>query len=121
MLARAFDEEDYDLAVEILLSWPLTGNSWSAISTFAFRVLRNVEDKVGSLPTSSTRIATLERLAGSSSLAGRVRSASPGRKRVRTAFFLRCDQHTAENFGRLSHNTKAQNFVDYAVIPNLSE
>ena len=64
MLARSLDEEDYDLAAEILLSWPLTGHSWSAISTFAFWVLRNIEDRVGFLPTASTRIATLERLEG---------------------------------------------------------
>jgi len=64
MLARSLDEEDYDLAAEILLSWPLTGHSWSAISTFAFCVLRNIEDRVGFLPTASTRIATLERLTG---------------------------------------------------------
>jgi len=64
MLARSLDEEDYDLAAEILLSWPLTGEGWSATATFAFRVLRNVEDKVGFLPTSSTRIATLEKLGG---------------------------------------------------------
>jgi hypothetical protein len=64
MLARCLDEEDYDLAAEILLSWPLTDDPWSAVATFAFRVLRKVDDKVGFLPTSSTRIATLQKLQG---------------------------------------------------------
>jgi hypothetical protein len=60
-LARCLDEEDYDLAGEILLTWPLTGNSWSAAAAFGFRVLASVEDQAGFLPTASTRI---QRLAG---------------------------------------------------------
>jgi hypothetical protein len=61
-LARCLDEEDYDLAGEILLAWPLTGRSWSAASVFGFRVLAHIEDQVGFLPASSTHIATLHRL-----------------------------------------------------------
>jgi hypothetical protein len=63
-LARCLDEEDYDLAGEILLAWPLTGRSWSAASVFGFRVLTHVEDQAGFLPASSTRLATLDRLQG---------------------------------------------------------
>jgi hypothetical protein len=33
-----------DLSGEILLSWPLTGRSWSAAAAFAFHVLADVED-----------------------------------------------------------------------------
>lgn len=61
-LARSLDEEDYDLAGELLLAWPLTGRSWSAASVFGFRVLAHVEDQAGFLPAPSTRLATLDRL-----------------------------------------------------------
>lgn len=63
-LARCLDEEDYDLAGEILLTWPLTGNSWSAAAAFGFRVLASVEDQAGFLPTASTRIQRLDGLEG---------------------------------------------------------
>jgi hypothetical protein len=62
MLAKCLDEQDYDLCGEVLLSWPLTGKSWSATSNFAFHVLAHVEDKVGFLPSPSTRIETLQKL-----------------------------------------------------------
>ena len=39
MLARSLDEQDYALSAEILLAWPLTGESWSPAAVFAFRVL----------------------------------------------------------------------------------
>lgn len=63
-LARCLDEEDYDLAGEILLAWPLTGKSWSTASLFGLRVLAGVEDQAGFLPAPSTRLATLNRLEG---------------------------------------------------------
>jgi hypothetical protein len=64
ILARTLDEQDYDLSGEILLSWPLTGKSWSPAAAFAFRVLAHVEDKAGFLPTPSTRIDELKTRAG---------------------------------------------------------
>jgi hypothetical protein len=64
MLARSLDDEDYDLSGEVLLSWPLTGKSWSATAAFAFRVLAQVEDKAAFLPTPSTRIDELNALEG---------------------------------------------------------
>jgi len=63
-LARCLDNQDYDLGGEFLLSWPLTGKSWSAASAFAFRVLAHIEDKAGFLPTSNTRISELKTLEG---------------------------------------------------------
>jgi hypothetical protein len=63
-LARCLDEEDYDLAGEVLLAWPLTGNRWSAAAAFAFRVLARVEDAAGFLPAPSTRLQRLNRLEG---------------------------------------------------------
>lgn len=56
MLARCLDDEDYDLAGELLLAWPLTGKSWSATATFGFRVLSRVEDVAGFLPAPNTRL-----------------------------------------------------------------
>lgn len=64
-LSRCLDEQDYDLGGEVLLSWPLTGESWSATAAFAFRVLARVEDKAGFLPTPGTRISELNELGGS--------------------------------------------------------
>jgi hypothetical protein len=63
-LARCLDDEDYDLGGELLLSWPLTGESWSSAAAFAFRVLARVEDQAGFLPTPATRISELNALEG---------------------------------------------------------
>jgi hypothetical protein len=60
MLARCLDGQDYDLAGEILLAWPLTGKTWSPAATFAFGVLAAVEDKAGFLPTPATRVSELK-------------------------------------------------------------
>jgi hypothetical protein len=64
-LARCLDDDDYDLAGEILLAWPLTGTSWSAGAAFAFHVLAQVEDEAGFLPAPSTRLDRLNALEGS--------------------------------------------------------
>lgn len=63
-LARCLDEEDYDLAGEVLLAWPLTGKSWSAAAAFALRVLTRVEDRAGFLPAPNTRLRRVEKLRG---------------------------------------------------------
>lgn len=63
-LARCLEEEDYDLGGEVLLAWPLTGKSWSAAATFAFRVLAAVEDRAGFLPSAGTRLDRLRELEG---------------------------------------------------------
>src|SRR5262249_49124175 len=49
-LASCLDDEDYDLAGELLLTWPLTGAPWSAAAAFAFQTLALVEDQAGFLP-----------------------------------------------------------------------
>ncbi|MBX6360762.1 MAG: hypothetical protein IRZ03_11855 [Acidobacterium ailaaui] len=64
LLAYCLDQQDYDVAGEILLSWPLTGEPWSPAATFAFRVLAHVEDKTGFLPTPGTRICEIEARSG---------------------------------------------------------
>jgi len=65
MLARCLDDEDYDLGGEVLLNWPLTGNSWSPAAAFAFRVLARAEDEAGMLPAPGVdkeKIKKLERV-----------------------------------------------------------
>jgi hypothetical protein len=63
-LARCLDDQDYDLAGEVLLAWPLTGRSWGATATFGFRVLAHVEDQAGFLPSTGTRLDRLSMLQG---------------------------------------------------------
>jgi hypothetical protein len=61
-LARCLDDQDYDLAGEVLLAWPLTGASWTPGGAFGFRVLARVEDDAGFLPAPSTRLDRAARL-----------------------------------------------------------
>ena len=85
VLVRCLDAQDYDLAGEILLAWPLTGKHWSPIATFAFQVLAEVEDKAGFLPTPTTRLSELEARQGSD----------------RTNYLLATAYHTAYVMGLL--------------------
>lgn len=84
-LAGCLDEEDYDLAGEILMAWPLTGKSWSPASIFAFRVLARVEEIGGVLPALSTRQLRLDKLQGDE----------------RADYFLATAYHTAYVMGLL--------------------
>ena len=59
MLARYIDAEDYDLAGEVLMAWPLTGAAWSPSRAFGFRVLASVEDQVGVLPCGNINVSRL--------------------------------------------------------------
>jgi len=63
-LARCLDEQDYDLGGEVLLTWPLTGRSWSPAAALGFRVLASVEDVAGFLPSAGTRLERLSELEG---------------------------------------------------------
>ena len=64
LLAKCLDEEDYDLAGELLMAWPLMGVHWSASAAFGFRVLARVEDQVGLLPGGTTRANRVNSLEG---------------------------------------------------------
>jgi hypothetical protein len=64
VLARCLEDQDYDLAGEVLLTWPLLNTAWTTSSAFAFQVLKSVEDKAGFLPTPSVRLNRLRRLDG---------------------------------------------------------
>ena len=50
VVARSLLLEDYDLTAEMLMAWPLTSAPWSPAAAFGFRVLAELEDKVGFLP-----------------------------------------------------------------------
>ena len=39
LLAKCVDAEDYDLAAEVILAWPLTGAAWSPSAAFGFRIV----------------------------------------------------------------------------------
>lgn len=68
-LARCLDGQDYDLAGELLLAWPLTQGAWSAEATFAFRVVAHVDDSAGFLPAPTTRIERADSLSGDERIA----------------------------------------------------
>jgi hypothetical protein len=63
-LARALDEEDYDISGELILAWPLTGTTWDDTATFGFHVLASVEDQAGFLPAPAVRLERLSTLQG---------------------------------------------------------
>lgn len=86
LLARCLDEQDYDLAGEVLLAWPHTRAAWSATAAFAFHVLAHVEDRVGFLPNPSTRLDRLKELTG----------------RARTDYLLATSYHTIYVMGLLA-------------------
>jgi hypothetical protein len=64
LFAKCLDDEDYDLAAEVLLAWPLSGARWCASAIFGFRVLARVEDQVGVLPAGTTKTDRLNKLGG---------------------------------------------------------
>ena len=64
VLTRALIVEDYDLAAEALMAWPLTSSSWDPAAAFGFRVLASLEDKVGFLPAGRSASKQLLQLAG---------------------------------------------------------
>ena len=60
-LAGALDDDDFDLAGELLLAWPFLDAVWDESSSFAFAVLAGVEDEVGVLPSLALDRAEYER------------------------------------------------------------
>ena len=52
-LARCLSDQDYDLAGELLFTWPLAGQPWTNDGILAFRVLAGLDDEYGYLPCSS--------------------------------------------------------------------
>ena len=64
LLVRYVDLEDYDLAGEVLLTWPFTDTPWSASATFILRVLTTIEDQAGILPCGNVNVKRLAQLQG---------------------------------------------------------
>ena len=62
LLARSLLLGDFDLAGEVLMAWPLTGEPWSPAAAFGFRVLAELEDRVGFLPAKNGTPAKFEHL-----------------------------------------------------------
>lgn len=62
LLARSLLLGDFDLAGEVLMAWPLTGEPWSPAAAFGFRVLAELEDCVGFLPAKNGTPAKFEHL-----------------------------------------------------------
>jgi hypothetical protein len=85
VLARSFLLEDYDLAAEVLMAWPLSSAPWTPTATFGFRVLAGFEDKVGFLPAGNGVPEKFDRLTGSE----------------RTKYALAATYHTAYIMGML--------------------
>lgn len=49
-LAAALDADNFDLAAELLWTWPMLGLCWSPAARFAFEVLAAAQDEHGFLP-----------------------------------------------------------------------
>jgi len=62
-LAGVLDDDDFDLAAELLLAAPYLRRRWSPAAAFCFSVLTSVEDRVGVLPSLSLDRAGVERQA----------------------------------------------------------
>jgi hypothetical protein len=58
-LASCLAEPDYDIAGEVLLTWPMLGRRWSASAAVGFAVLASVEDRAGLLPRSGIPLGPL--------------------------------------------------------------
>lgn len=85
VLARSLLLEDYDLAAEVLMAWPLTSAPWTPAATFGLRVLADFEDRVGFLPAGNGVPEKFDRLSGSE----------------RTKYALAATYHTAFVMGML--------------------
>lgn len=54
-LARCLDDDDFDLAAEVLMTWPYARTSWSPEAAFGLHVLRSVDTELGFLPSMTLR------------------------------------------------------------------
>ncbi len=50
LLVRYMDKQDYDVAGELLMAWPLLGKQLSSTASFALNCLLKIEARVGFLP-----------------------------------------------------------------------
>lgn len=59
-LAIVLDDDDFDLAAELVMAWPCLGAALSPIAAYAFAVLCDVEDRAGILPSLTLRRSVVE-------------------------------------------------------------
>lgn len=85
LLARSLLVEDFDLAAETLMIWPMASVAWSPVARFGFRVLAELEDRVGFLPSGNGVPERFSRLEGLE----------------RTRYALAASYHTAYVMGML--------------------
>lgn len=63
--ARCLDEDDFDIAAEVLMTWPMLRADWSSTALAALRVLDAVTDAYGILPSITLHSSAFEQLAPS--------------------------------------------------------
>lgn len=85
LLAGTLDGDDFDLAGEVLMAWPMLGEPWSPVASFAFDVLCGIEDEIGLLPSLAIDGAAWHRHSG----------------RARQEFALATSYHTVYVMGLL--------------------
>jgi hypothetical protein len=85
LLMHCLLAEDFDLAVEVLMTWPLTSAPWTPAAVFGFRVLAELEDRVGYVPSGNGVPERLYHLTGA----------------ARTKYALAASYHTAYVMGML--------------------
>ena len=85
LLLRSLLMEDFDLAAEVLMTWPLMSADWTPAATFGFRVLAELEDRAGYLPAGNGVPEKFHRLSGAE----------------RTRYALAAAYHTAYVMGML--------------------
>lgn len=49
-LARSIDEDDFDVAAELLMTWPYLKQKWNSTAIFALNVINRVHNDLGILP-----------------------------------------------------------------------
>jgi hypothetical protein len=62
-LAACLDDDDFDLAAEVLMTWPYIREPWTPAGAFGLGVLGRVEDEVGILPSLTLQQHAAEDLA----------------------------------------------------------
>lgn len=50
LVIRYLDEQNYDIAGELLMAWPLLNRKWTPAASFALNCLFKIEERVGFLP-----------------------------------------------------------------------
>jgi hypothetical protein len=100
-LARCLDDEDYDLGGEVLLTWPLLQQRWTATASFGFLVLARVEDAVGFLPAPIVKVDRYRSLAGE----------------ARSRYALATTYHTAYVMGLLCASSLGSGCLPNASVP----